>query len=136
MRKTRRGIVRLKLIGPSALLVLLLAGCAASQQFQAVPAALDRDMVPKESFNMTAEHFRFVPDHIRVKQGTLVTIKVHSIDGTHGFGMGDFGIDETIGENETKAIEFYAQKPGEYTFRCSHLCGLGHLGMTGKITVE
>lgn len=111
-------------------------GCGSSQQFTAIPGSVDRDKVPHQTVEMTAEHFHFTSDVVRVKQGTLVTIKVKAIDGTHGFSLGAFGIDERIEENETKTIEFYAGEKGEYGFRCSHFCGIGHLGMTGKVIVE
>jgi cytochrome c oxidase subunit 2 len=116
--------------------LLLCASCLSTQQFMAIPASLDRSNVHKETFSMTAERFRFTPDEIHVKNGTLVHIDLKSINGTHGFKLGDFGIDESIEEGETKTIEFYAQHKGEFTFRCSHFCGLGHLGMTGKVVVE
>jgi heme/copper-type cytochrome/quinol oxidase subunit 2 len=71
-----------------------------------------------------------------VKEGTLVTLSVTSTNGTHGFQLNAFGIDERLDEGTTKEIEFYASKKGEYPFKCSHFCGLGHLGMNGKIVVE
>ncbi len=120
-----------------AVFVLLLCGsCSSSKMTAAIPSGLDRSNVPKETFSMTAERFRFTPDEIHVKAGTLVHIDLKSINGTHGFKLGDFGIDESIDEGQTKAIEFYAQKKGEFTFRCSHFCGIGHFGMTGEVIVE
>ena len=116
--------------------LLLFVGCGASQQFLAVPSDIDLEKVPKQSVEMTAERFRFVPEMVHVRQGTLVTLKIKAIEGTHGFRLGDFGIDETIQANETKTVKFYASRQGEYSFQCSHLCGIGHLGMTGKVVVE
>lgn len=118
------------------ILLLLICGCGASQQFVAIPQNVDVEKVPKQTVEMTAERFRFVPEVVHVKQGTLVTIKIKAIQGTHGFRLGAFGIDETIEGNETKTVEFYASKPGENGFQCSHFCGIGHLGMTGKVIVE
>lgn len=123
-------------VGIACMSLLMLCGCGSSQMFTAVPAGIDRDKVPHETIEMTAEHFHFTPEIVKVKQGTLVTIKVKAIDGTHGFKLGVFGIDERIEENETKTIEFYAEKKGEYSFKCSHFCGIGHLGMNGKVIVE
>ncbi len=123
-------------IALAACIAALFVGCGTSQQFTAIPNSIDRDKVPHQTVEMTAEHFHFTPDIVRVKQGTLVTIKIRAIDGTHGFSLGAFGIDERIEENETKTIEFYAGERGEYGFRCSHFCGIGHLGMTGKVIVE
>jgi cytochrome c oxidase subunit 2 len=122
-------------------LILFLAlttaiGCGTTQQFTALPDSIDRNTVPHQTIEMTAEHFHFTPEEIKVKEGTLVTLKITAIDGTHGFALGSFGIDERIEEKETKTVEFYVAKKGEYRFKCSHFCGLGHLGMTGKIIVE
>ena len=114
---------------------LSVASCA-SQQFASVPPDLDRQHAPKQSIDVKAERYKFIPDVIHVQEGTLVTLKITSTEGTHGFQLGAFGIDERLDENVTKVIEFYASKKGEYGFRCSHVCGIGHLGMTGKILVQ
>jgi cytochrome c oxidase subunit II len=116
--------------------LLLISGCASSGQFTAMPPGLDREKIPVQKVKMTAERFRFTPDAIHVKAGTLVRIDVKSVNGTLGFELGAFGIDESLDERETKTIEFFAQEKGEYTFRCSHFCGIGHFGMKGTIIVE
>jgi cytochrome c oxidase subunit 2 len=116
--------------------LILLLGCGASPQFVAVPSDLNREDAPKQVIEMTAERWHFTPDVIHVKQGTLVTIRIKAIDGTHGFELGDFEINERIEENEVKEVEFYAGEKGEYGFRCSHFCGIGHFAMTGKVIIE
>jgi heme/copper-type cytochrome/quinol oxidase subunit 2 len=118
------------------LTLLLVLGCGASQQFVAVPPEIDIEKVPKQTVAMTAERFRFLPEVVHVKQGSLVTLTIKAIDGTHAFRLGAFGIDKTIQENETESVAFYASTQGEYGFKCSHFCGIGHLGMTGTIIVE
>jgi cytochrome c oxidase subunit 2 len=115
---------------------ILLSACSASKQFDPIPAGLDTTKVPHETVEMTAEHFHFTPEELHVKEGTLLTLKIRSIDGTHGFSLGDFGIDMELVEGVTNTIELYLPKKGEYGFRCSHFCGLGHLGMTGTLHVE
>ncbi|MGA7161765.1 MAG: cupredoxin domain-containing protein [Bacteroidota bacterium] len=124
----------MKLIFISSL--LFLSACGSSKLFDAIPPDLDVHNIAKVTVNVTAESYKFTPEVIRVNAGTLVTLKIKSIEGTHGFQLGAFGIDERLDENELKLIEFYASKKGEYRFRCSHLCGIGHLGMTGKVIVE
>jgi heme/copper-type cytochrome/quinol oxidase subunit 2 len=118
------------------LVLLSVIGCSASQQFLPIPPDVNRDAVERDTIEMTAEDFHFTPEVLHVKEGTFVTLKIKSIDGTHGFNLGAFGIDERLDENETKVIEFYAGQKGEYGFRCSHFCGLGHLGMTGTLIIE
>ncbi len=117
-------------------LVVLYSGCSSAERSVAIPPGLNRSAVPNRTVEMTAERFRFVPDTVRVKAGTLVRIDLKSIDGTHGFGLSAFGIDEEVSEGETKSIEFYASGRGQYTFHCSHFCGIGHFGMKGTLIVE
>ena len=116
--------------------VILLFACGESQKFVVIPKDINRDTVPKDTIEVIAKDYEFIPDTIRVKQGTLVTLKLKSIEGTHGFELGAFGIDELLDENVTKIVEFYAGQEGEYGIRCSHFCGIGHLGMTGILLVE
>ena len=119
------------------LLILLLqaCGCGSAQQFTAIPPDLDRDSVPHQTIDMTAEDFHFTPEELHVAEGTLVTLRI-TADGTHGFSLGAFGIDERLEDGQTTVIEFYAGHKGEYGFRCSHFCGIGHLGMTGTLVIE
>ena len=114
----------------------VILGCGASQQFVALPPDLDRTAVHAQVIEMQAQHYEFIPEVVKVKVGTLVNLRITALDGIHGFALGAFGIDERIEEGETKTIEFYASKAGEYSFHCSHFCGLGHLGMNGKVIVE
>lgn len=116
--------------------LILFTSCGSSQQFVAIPPDLERENAPHQTIEMTAEDYHFTPDVIHVKVGTLVTLKVTSTDGTHGLKLGDFGLDETIEEGQTKVVEFYAARKGEYGFKCSHFCGIGHFGMNGKLIVE
>ena len=118
------------------IVVLLFLGCAASKQFESVPENLDRDKASTQTIEMTAERFHFTPDEIHVKKGTLLTLKIRSIQATHGFRIGEFGIDLTLEQDQANTIELYLPEKGEYTYRCSHFCGLGHLGMKGTLYVE
>ena len=121
---------------PLILLLLFLVGCGSSQQYTAMPPDINRDQVPHQTIEMTAQRYQFTPDEIHVKAGTLVTLKITALDGTHGFKLGAFGIDERLEQKQEKIIEFYAGAKGEYGFKCSHLCGIGHFSMNGKIVVE
>jgi cytochrome c oxidase subunit II len=113
-----------------------LAGCVGSQLFQPVPTDVDRKSVPKQTIEITAKDYEFIPETITVKEGTLLTLKVKSVEGTHGFQISAFGINEQLKEGNTVVIELYAAKKGEYNIKCSHFCGIGHFGMHGKLVVE
>jgi len=118
------------------LIVIYFSGCGGSQQFVKVPPDINKETVPKDTIEVIAKDFDFIPDTIRVKEGTLVTLEIKSIEGTHGFALDAFGIDERLDEGVIKTVEFYAGQKGEYGFHCSHLCGIGHFGMTGKLIIE
>jgi heme/copper-type cytochrome/quinol oxidase subunit 2 len=133
------GNVQMKKLQISIFLILILSlllSCGESQLFTAVPNDLNKNTVPKDTIEVIAKDFDFIPDTIRVHQGKLVTLEIKSIEGTHGFNLGAFGIDERLDENVTKIVEFYAVEKGQYGFRCSHLCGIGHFGMTGLLIIE
>ena len=128
---TTRGLISLLATG-----ALFLGGCGASQQFEAVPSDLNRNAVPVLAVKMTAHRYDFIPDTVRVREGTLLKLRISATDGTHGFNLGAFGIDERLEQGETKEVELYAGRKGVYTFKCSHICGIGHLGMNGVLLVE
>ena len=128
---TKRGMILFLATG-----AFFLGGCGASQQFEAVPSDVNRNAVPVLSVKMTAHRYEFIPDTVRVRQVTLLQLRITAIDGTHGFKLGAFGIDERLEEGVTKEVELYASRKGVYPFKCSHVCGIGHLGMDGVLVVE
>jgi hypothetical protein len=95
---------------PAITLALLVFGCSVSKEFDPIPAGLDTTKVPRETIEMTAEHFHFALEGLHVKQGTLLTLKIKSIDGTHGFSLGDFGIDIRLEEGVTNTVELHLRK--------------------------
>lgn len=116
--------------------LIFLGGCAGSKQFDAVPKSIDIATVPRQTIEVQAKNFDFIPSAITIKKGTLVTFHLLSMEGTHGFKISAFGVDERLEEGQMKTAEVYFGEAGVYSIKCSHFCGLGHFGMSGKITVE
>jgi heme/copper-type cytochrome/quinol oxidase subunit 2 len=102
---------------------------------------------------LIAKKYEYSPSPVYVKAGTKVQLKITARDHDHGFKIGVVpdasAPDGTPGliftsvqdcwqlkKGETTMIEFLAQTPGTYTFKCCHTCGLGHRGMKGQIVVE
>jgi heme/copper-type cytochrome/quinol oxidase subunit 2 len=102
---------------------------------------------------ITAKKYEYSVSPVHVKVGTKVQLKITAIDHDHGFKIavvpdgaipdGTAGLIFTSAQDcwqlkkgETTMIDFLAQKPGTYTFKCCHTCGLGHKGMKGQIIVE
>ena len=102
---------------------------------------------------ITAKKYEYSNSPVHVKSGTKVQLKITAADHDHGFkisavpdGALPNGADGLIfssaqecwqlKKGETTTIEFLAQRPGTYTFKCCHFCGFGHKGMKGQIIVE
>jgi heme/copper-type cytochrome/quinol oxidase subunit 2 len=102
---------------------------------------------------ITAKKYEYSDSPIHLKVGTKVQLKITAIDHDHGFKIGTVpdgasssdkaGLVFTseqecwqLKKGETTMIEFVAQTPGTYSFKCCHTCGLGHKGMKGQIIVE
>jgi plastocyanin len=102
---------------------------------------------------ITAKKYEYSKSPIHVKIGTKVQLKITATDHDHGFKIGTVPDDGEpngkagliftspqdcwqLKKGETTTIEFLAQTPGKYTFKCCHTCGLGHRGMKGQIVVD
>jgi len=102
---------------------------------------------------LTAKKFEYSPVPVHVKTGTKVQLKITAIDHDHGFKItaipdgsepknrpGLFFSSPQdcwqLKKGETTIIEFVAQAPGTYTFKCCHTCGLGHRGMKSQLVVD
>ena len=133
---TARSVIQLLRSCTLLIILVLYSGCSSSSHIAAVPPGLDLSTTPRQTVALSAERFRFVPDVIHVRAGTLLHLEVTSHEGTHGFEVSRFGIDQTVEEGTTREIELYVGEKGEYPFRCSHFCGLGHFGMKGTIIAE
>jgi heme/copper-type cytochrome/quinol oxidase subunit 2 len=106
-----------------------------------------------QTIEMTAKKYEYEPGTIRVKQGTRVQLKIKAADHTHGFLISDVpeGAETSgkpglvfasaqdctkIEEGKTQTVEFVAQTPGTYHFRCCVHCGWHHRAMKGELIVE
>jgi cytochrome c oxidase subunit II len=84
---------------------------------------------------MTAKKYEFDPNVITVKNGEHVKLIITALDHDHGFKLEAFKIDEKLKKGTPVAIEFTADKVGNFPFECSHFCGVGHGKMKGKLVV-
>lgn len=89
-----------------------------------------------QSLTITARRWEFQPSTITVKKGTRVKLSITSVDVAHGFGLPEFGINQTIEPGKTAEVDFVADKVGEFPFSCTVFCGEGHGGMKGRFVVE
>jgi len=106
-----------------------------------------------QAIEITAKKYEYSASPVHVRVGTKVQLKITAIDHDHGFKIGTvpdgtssndkaglvFASEQDcwqLKKGETTLIEFVAQTPGTYSFKCCHTCGLGHKGMKGQIVVE
>ena len=106
-----------------------------------------------QGVELKAKKYEFDPSPVRVKAGIKVQLKITALDHDHGFKIAVYpnGAESSgkpglvfasaqdcwlLKKGETTTIEFIAQTPGTYPFRCCHTCGLGHRGMHTELIVE
>ncbi len=91
--------------------------------------------LPTQEVSVIAKQFTYYPDQLVVRKGQPLRLYLTSTDVTHGFSLPAFKIDRQIKKGEIATIDFVPDKAGTFPFHCSVFCGLGHLGMTGKLVV-
>jgi cytochrome c oxidase subunit 2 len=97
----------------------------------------ERPLVGDDSeIRVTARKYEFSPNEITVKRGDHIRLIITAIDGSHGFKLGAFHVDQKLSKGEPVTVEFTADQIGTFPFECSHFCGLGHQKMKGHLTVE
>ena len=121
--------------------------------FLSLPESIRATSQDVQVIEITAKKYEYSNSPIHLKVGTKVQLKITAIDHDHGFKIGSVPDGASSGDKtgliftseqecwqlkkgETTMIEFVAQTPGTYSFRCCHTCGLGHKGMKGQIIVE
>ena len=83
-----------------------------------------------------AEDGGWNPDVIKAEVGSPLHLRLTSDDVVHGFAVGQMkmeGVDVVPGKVTDVTLTF--DKPGIYTFFCTHWCGVNHWRMRGTIEV-
>jgi|SRR5215470_16173402 len=134
----------------SCMFCMLALGSAADLSRSASVPAQDQQVSVIE---LTAKKYEYSPSPVHVKAGTKVQLKITAADHDHGFKIASVpdsapagskpGLVFTSAEDcwelkkgQTTTIEFLAQTQGTYSFKCCHLCGLGHRGMKSQVVVD
>jgi cytochrome c oxidase subunit II len=85
---------------------------------------------------ITARRFEFAQAEITLKRGERVTLRLRSLDVTHGFFQKALGIDATIEPGKATEVSLTPPTAGRYLTICDHFCGSGHGNMKMTIVVE
>jgi heme/copper-type cytochrome/quinol oxidase subunit 2 len=98
--------------------------------------------------SIKAESWKFTPNVIDVNKGD--TVRLHfataqdevSLYIGHGFGIEKYNVNIFLLKGTEQTIEFVADKPGSFTFRCTSFCSApaaaieNHFNMVGKLIVH
>ncbi|HJT48778.1 MAG TPA: cupredoxin domain-containing protein [Nitrososphaeraceae archaeon] len=101
------------------------------------------DVIP-----VKVQSWKFTPNQIDVKKGDLVRMifttaqdEVELYNG-HGFGIEGYNVNVFLLKGTQQVVEFVADKPGTFTFRCTSFCSSpeaaleNHFNMMGKFVVH
>ncbi len=83
-----------------------------------------------KEFTIKASRFQYSPSEIVVNRGERVRINIENLDVVHGIRIPELDVK---GED---AVEFEAEKAGEFVWYCAKYCGDEHMSMRGKIIVK
>ena len=92
---------------------------------------------PVKEIEVSAKKYEFTPAEIEVPANTLLRLHLKATDKEHGFELKS--VKDSCVKFKPEApvtVEFYADKAGEYEFKCCKYCGLSHGSMKGKLIVK
>jgi cytochrome c oxidase subunit II len=138
---------------PTRFFALLFAVAASMSIGIAAPGRAPQTDAKTKTIEVSAKKYEFSPAEIRVARSTHAELKVHSVDDTHGVkldvypeGAKDKGTpglvfdhpdqNGKVSKGNDQVLDFVAQTPGTYDFKCAKFCGFGHNKMKGKLIVE
>jgi len=98
--------------------------------------------------SMKAESWKFTPNVIEANKGDLVRLNFVTAQDEvalyigHGFGIEKYNVNVFLLKGTQQTVEFIADKPGTFTFRCTSFCSApaaaieNHFNMVGKLIVH
>ena len=93
-----------------------------------------QDERPRE-ITVVAKRFEFNPSTITLRRGELVTLRLESLDVTHGLYLDGYDVQTKARPGMVGKVTFRADKPGRFSYRCSETCGEFHPYMIGYLSV-
>ena len=125
-----------------ALLIVLLvsiglpAALFGYQAWRSGPAAAAAGVRVIDIVARAPETGGFAPDHLVLKAGEPVRLRISSPDVVHGLSIPGLGVDvQEILPGKVVEVELTPEKPGRYAFACTRWCSVDHWRMRGVIEV-
>jgi cytochrome c oxidase subunit 2 len=85
---------------------------------------------------ITARRFEFTPAEVVLRRDEPVTLRLRSLDVTHGFFQRSLGIDLDIEPGKVAEVTVTPRVAGRFLTICDHFCGSGHGNMKMVFVVE
>jgi len=79
---------------------------------------------------------KMIENDLHVPVGKVVTVRLTSKDVIHSFFVPVFRLKQDAVPGRVIEVWFQATQPGVYELPCAELCGFGHSGMLGHVTVQ
>lgn len=134
---------------PNYLLVGLFLCVGGSVGF--LSAYVGRAAPQERTITITAHKYAYDPPVLRVNRGDRLHIRLVAKDVTHGFYLEGYDLDAKARPDnptfwvrrpsrredykEVEEIDFVADRPGKFHYRCSITCGYMHPFMQGELIV-
>jgi cytochrome c oxidase subunit 2 len=77
-----------------------------------------------------------IENELHVPVNKVVRIQLESIDVIHSFFVPNMRLKQDAVPGRTIEVWFEATETGQYEIPCAELCGFGHSGMKGNLTVQ
>ncbi|MFW6189494.1 MAG: ethylbenzene dehydrogenase-related protein [Planctomycetota bacterium] len=84
---------------------------------------------------ITGKRFEYQPNEVTVQRGETVTLRLESLDVTHGLYLDGYGVQLKARPGVSDKATFTADTGGRFSFRCSETCGPFHPYMIGYLNV-
>lgn len=86
--------------------------------------------------DIVARRYAYNPERFAVDLGDHVTVRLSSLDVTHGFSLDVYGVETHVRAGQPVSVDFVADRPGKFRYRCSFTCGSMHPFMIGEMVVR
>jgi cytochrome c oxidase subunit 2 len=90
---------------------------------------------PGPDGEFATEDDKTIENDLRVPVNTPIRVRLSSKDVIHSFFLPNLRMKQDVVPGRTIEAWFEATKPGKYEIPCAELCGFGHSGMLGFLTV-
>lgn len=115
-----------------AVVAVLSAMAVAAGSFIPFPTAKPQT----REITLDASRYAYSPERITVNKGDHVILTFAPQDVTHGIYVDGYDVKAEAAPGKTATLDFVADKPGTFRFRCSINCGELHPFMIGLLAVQ